>query len=214
MNNTVDYLNIGESKFQPPKRESQLQQHSEKLVFSTRLFPEWLAAALGIFKQKYNQEPLPSASKAIQLIVQDYILDNYNRIDNSLPPTEPSMEFLIKQGFVNPDNKVQFRKMSKASHQAEKYQEQMMSSDNLRDQYVYWKDRDPEKANEIMQQMADQVVADMDRKPDSQKPSWKEKREQSAKEKPIKQHTRHLPEEPTGEIAGDVPDDIPLADED
>lgn len=216
-NNNLDYLNASQDQFEPPENENSLRQHSEKLVFSSRLFPEWIVAAYGIFRKKYPGTPIESASKLLQYIVQDYINMGFTSIGSRLPPTEDSIDFLIRQGYVNADSRSQFTKLSKASAKSVKFEEQAMSTDNLATQYKYWKDRDPEKAEAILNEMTQQVARDL-----SEKPQVDEKQTFTKDESPIDSDHKGMvsfdqfsKQRNNDEIAGaDVPDSIPVKNED
>lgn len=179
------YLETDSQKFQPPVPEQSLLQHSEKLVASTRMFPEWLAAAYGILRQKYPTENISTLSQLLQLITQDYIKQNYGMIDNSLPPTEHSVDFLIRNGFINPDSRTQFKRISRASDKSVKYEEQMMSSTEPRDQYLYWKDRDPEKAEAILEQMTADAVDYLFREDTDSEPEQPDSKNQPEDNSPV-----------------------------
>jgi len=157
-NNNYDFL-TDNNAFQAPEPEYRLNQQSEKLVFSTRLFPEWVTAAFAIFKKKYSDTPIDTSSKMLQLIIQDYIKQNYQLVGERLPATEEAIDLLIKGGLVNPDSKSQFRKLSKASQKATEYEAEALGSDSLKKKYEYWKSRDPEKAEEIMKKMQEDMAA-------------------------------------------------------
>lgn len=181
-----DFLSAGDT-FNPPEPEYRLRQFSEKLVFSMRAFPEWMAAIYGVFNKKYEGVPIDTASKLLQLIIQDYIKQNYQLLGEQLPPTEESIDFLIRKGFVNPDSKSQFRKLSKASQKATEYEAEALSSGSLKQQYEYYKNRDPEKAEQIMEQMTEELVAGM-QQPDEQEEDRETARKDSSNEEVIQEN--------------------------
>lgn len=137
-------------EFTPPVPEARLSLTSSKLVFSTRLYPEWMAGLYGVLKRRYPSLGITSASEMIQLAVQLLLKDNFQLIDNMLPPTLESMEFLLRQGFLNPNSERQFKKIAKAHHLAQDYEQKVtMKTAGVAEKIRYWEMRDPEKAKEI-----------------------------------------------------------------
>lgn len=162
--------NSSAKNFKPPEQESLLRQRSAKLSCSTRLFPEWTFAIYAIFKDKYPEVPISSQSELIALIAQDYIMDNFGRIQGVLPGTEPSINFLLQKGFINPDSKSQLRNLSKAEYKAQQAEERVGRTSNLKEKYDYWKTRDPEKAEAYLERMAEQVAQTLGEEPQEQEP--------------------------------------------
>lgn len=178
---SYDFLNssdIKDKQFEPPEPEFRLKQHSSKLPVSSRLFPEWAVAAFAILKDKYPKLTISSMSELIALSMQDYIKQNYNMVDGQLPPTEDAINFLLNAGFVNPDNKRQFKHISRANQRVNEYEVEKAGSNSLKDQYEYYKNRDPEKAEKIMQKMTDQVTQELAEDKDessTSKSEWEER---------------------------------------
>lgn len=212
MSDNYDFLKDSNS-FTPPEPEFRLKQFSEKLVFSTRMYPDWVTAALAIFKKKYPDSPIDNSSKLLQLIIQDYIKQNYQLIGENLPPTDEAINILIRKGFVNPDSKSQFRKLSKANQKSTEYEAEALSSGSLKQQYEYYKNRDPEKAEEIMQRMQEELLADLEQ--DEEEDS-SEQQDSPKEETPVNENRSGLEqEEEEDEIASpDYLDDIPTKKED
>lgn len=166
---SYDFLNssdIKDKQFEPPEPEFRLKQHSSKLPVSSRLFPEWAVAAFAILKDKYPKLTISSMSELIALSMQDYIKQNYNMVDGQLPPTEDAIDFLLNSGFINPNSKRQFKHIAQANQKVNEYEVEKASSDNLKDQYEYYKNRDPEKAEEIMNKMTKQVTQELAEEPE------------------------------------------------
>lgn len=162
---SYDFLNSDKittnKSFQPPEPEFRLKQYSSKLPVSSRLFPEWAVAVYGVLKTKYPNITISSMSELIALTLQDYINDNYKLVDEQLPPTEDSLDFLIKAGFINPQSKRQFKHISQANQKVSEYEAEAMSSGSLKQKYEYYKNRDPDKAEEIMEKMVQEFSEGM-----------------------------------------------------
>lgn len=178
-----DFLNSDkistDKSFQPPEPEFRLKQHSSKLPVSSRVFPEWAVACYGVLKEKYPQLKISSMSELIALTMQDYIMDNYKLVDEQLPPTEDALDFLITAGYINPDNKRQFQSLSKANQKVNEYEAEAMSTDSLKKRYEYLKNRDPEKAEEVMEKMQEEFLAGLE-----QDESQEEEQETKAQDSP------------------------------
>jgi len=155
-NNSLSWL-TPRSQFNPPVPEASLKQHSAKLIFSTRLFPEWMTAAYGVLHQRFPGLPVTSASELLALVLQDYISQNFSEIGNTLPTTQQALDFLLQNQFVNPDSKRQFEHLKKASYRAESYKAQLSENATDKELYEFYKTRDPQKAEEILQEMVTAV---------------------------------------------------------
>lgn len=209
---TIDYLSVKPKKWEPPTPENVLDLHSAKLVFSTRMYPEWMAAAFGVLKKRFPDLHISSASEIFQYSIQLLIKDNFDLIGGVLPPTEDSLDFLIENSFIKASSRRQFQRISKVSQTASRYEEQMTQTTSLKDRIAYWKLRDPEKAKAIEDEAIAEMMATIER--DGLEPKKKDYSSDIDPSKPetIVPHEEHRtpsPEKPTSRnSASPDPEDL------
>lgn len=217
---SYDFLNSDkistDKSFQPPEPEFRLKQHSSKLPVSSRMFPEWAVACYAILKEKYPKLNISSMSELLALTAQDYINENFKLVNEQLPPTEDALDFLIKAGFINPQSKRQFKHISQANQKVSEYEAEAISSDSLKDKYEYWKNRDPEKAEEIMEKMTEEFIAGLEPDEESQESEdISTKKQDSSEESVVDDNRSGYDREPEDGIATlDYLDDVRTEEED
>lgn len=199
-NELPEYLRSAkDNSFKPRVSEKSLSMHSAKLVFSTRLFPEWVAASYGVLRSRYPSLYPSSASELIQLVMQDYIDNALDEIGGHYPTTEQSLQFLVEQGFVNADSNRQFQRMTKVNANLENHHHKMESATSDGEKFKYLRDRDPEKAEELLEDFIERGLKDLEENPidnEPQETDWEALREASKNEKVWKGHENRLPEDP------------------
>lgn len=145
---------ITPTKWEPPVPERTMKYNSAKLALSTRSYPEYLMAAYALLESQYNKQA-SSLSELLHLVLCDYLNQNMQEI-GAIPSPDVSLDFLIKQGWISADNKENQAPLSKIRKMSTEAEARALEGDeNLATQYNYWKDRDPEKAESIMQQIVE-----------------------------------------------------------
>ena len=138
--------------FKEPVSERLLKKKSAKLVFSVRLYPEWVAGAYGILKDRYPSLVINSASELLSTVLQDYINLEFSRISGVLPPTGASLDFLRSQGFVTSQSERQFKQLGVAQNRLQEFESQPLEAMSLEDQFHLMQELDPTKAEEWLQE--------------------------------------------------------------
>lgn len=141
--------------FKEPVPERLLQKKSAKLVFSVRLYPEWVAGVYGILKDRYPTLGINSASELLSTVLQDYINLEFSRISGMLPPTGASLDFLRSQGFVTSQSERQFKQLGLAQHKLAEYETQPVENMSFEDRYHLLQETDPEQAEVFFKEAMD-----------------------------------------------------------
>jgi len=194
---------VEQKEWKPPTSETLMDERSGKLALSTRCYPEYILAAYA-FLQEHRNADADSLSNLIYKIICDYINQNMDQI-GSLPDAETALDFMIMEGWISTENKENILPIGKIRQKQEELQAKMAEgSASLKEQWEFWKDRDPEKAEEIMEKMTEELGRQLSEDEADDKPDWKEKKQQAKQE----------------EIAGDnrasldYLEDVPTAKED
>lgn len=146
---------FSKEKWKPPISESVINERSNKLAMSTRCYPEYMLAAFAYLEEERGAT-INSMSDLIYKIICDYINTNRDEIGN-LPDAETALDFLLMKKWITPENAENLLPIGKIREKQSQQQARIDSGQaSLKERYEYWKDRDPEKAEELMDKMLQQ----------------------------------------------------------
>jgi len=143
-----------------------LSSRSSRLPFSSRIFPEVLAASFIILSERYPTLQITSVSQLISLSLE-LLLEELGDTLPRYPTTTEALDILRQNGFIKPGSKRQQR----AAFQAE----QKFSLDSARDtsqmspveHYNYLLERDPQAAEELLAEWSSRMFSEADSGTDS-----------------------------------------------
>lgn len=203
-------------KWEPPISELEQQDKSSKLALSSRCYPEYLLAAYAHLTETHAGLDIDSISNLVYTIICQYINDNREEI-GELPDPETAIEFLISRGWTSADNAENFKRIAQIQDKQQRLQERVDSGKATdKERYTYWKHRDPEKAEAILERMTQQVVQDLNSE-DSPPENTSYKQDDSEVDEKHKEQLSFnefaKAKDGAGIADADVPDTIPVKEE-
>lgn len=152
-----------EHTWKPPVPEATMRTKSRKIAVSTRVYPDYLLALYAYFEQVHGITPT-SLSELLSLVISELINVRRGQI-SEIPPADMAIDHFISLGFMNPESRENQKAIFTAHHMAQAKEHALSQGASLKEQYDYWKVRDPEQAEQILEEMSKQATTSLDKKP-------------------------------------------------
>lgn len=137
------------TRWTPPIPESTMRYRSSKIPASTRIYPEYLLAAYAYLEQKHGLQPT-SLSELIGFALSE-MLNLAGLTPPDIPDPATALEFLASQGFHTADYKSARGSHAQISRKADELEQAAHKNPLSAEALEYWKLRDPEKYEELLQ---------------------------------------------------------------